>query len=317
MCYTFVVSEEKMKDLKYYFEKGMKNGFALGAFNFNNLESLKGIVDGANKTNSPCIIAVSEGAFEYMGGDYIVGMVTAAKKTSKVPLFLHLDHGKSFEMCKKAIECGFDSVMIDGSSLPFKENISLTKKVCTYAHKKNVYVEGELGRLQGVEDNVSSDRTIYTNPEEAYEFATKTGVDSLAIAIGTSHGAYKYTGKQTLRIDILEEVEKLLPNLPIVLHGASTVNPLLVEKINKNGGKIKKAIGINEDMIREAVKKHNVVKINSDTDLRLAMTGSIREVFKAKPDEFDPRKYIGIGQKAIASIVADKCENLLFSKNRA
>ena len=306
-----------MKDLKYYFEKGMKNGFALGAFNFNNLESLKGIVEGANKTKSPCIIAVSEGAFEYMGGEYIKGMVAMAKKLSKVPLFLHLDHGKSFDMCKKAIELGFDSVMIDGSALPFNENIRVTKKVCEYAHKRKVFVEGELGRLQGVEDNVSSDRTIYTDPKEAYEFATKTGVDSLAIAIGTSHGAYKYTGKQKLRIDILEEVEKLLPNLPIVLHGASTVNPYLIERINKNGGKIKKAVGINEDMIREAVQKHNVVKINSDTDLRLAMTGCIREVFKSKPDEFDPRKYIGVGQKEIAKVVADKCENLLFSKNKA
>ena len=306
-----------MKNLKQYYELAIKKGFALGAFNFNNLESLKGIVDGANKTKSPCIIAVSEGAFEYMGGEYIVGMVTAAKKLSKAPLFLHLDHGHTFEMCKKAIACGFDSVMIDGSALSFKENIKLTKKVCEYAHKHGVMVKAELGRLQGVEDNVSSDRTIYTCPQEAYEFVTKTGVDSLAVAIGTSHGAYKYAGKQELRFDILEEIEKLLPSFPIVLHGASTVNEYLVEKINKNGGKLKKAIGINEDMIRKAVQKHNVVKINSDTDLRLAMTGSIREVFKAKPEEFDPRKYIGPGQKEIANVVANKCENLLFSKNKA
>ena len=306
-----------MKTLKQYYDLAMKKGFAIGAFNFNNLESLKGICDGANKTKSPCIIAVSEGAFEYMGGDYIKGMVEAAKKASKIPLFLHLDHGHSLEMCKKAINCGFDSVMIDGSSLPFKENIKLTKKVCDYAHKREIMVEAELGRLQGVEDNVSSDKTIYTSPEEAYEFVTKTGVDSLAVAIGTSHGAYKYAGKQELRFDILEEIEKLLPSLPIVLHGASTVNDYLVEKINKNGGKLKKAIGINEDMIRNAVKKHNVVKINSDTDLRLAMTGSIREVFKNKPEEFDPRKYIGPGQKEIANVVANKCENLLFSKNKA
>ena len=306
-----------MKSLKEYFALSMKKGFALGAFNFNNLETLKGIVQGANETKSPCIIAVSEGAFEYMGGEYIKGLVDAAKKTSKAPLFLHLDHGKSFEMCKKAIECGFDSVMIDGSALSFQENIKLTKKVCDFAHKKGVLVEGELGRLQGVEDNVSSDRTIYTSPKEAEEFATKTGVDSLAVAIGTSHGAYKYAGKQELRFDILEEIEKLLPNLPIVLHGASTVNPYLVDRINKNGGKIKKAVGINEDMIRLAVQKHNVVKINSDTDLRLAMTGCVREVLKAKQDEFDPRKYLGAGQKEIAKVVADKCQNLLFSAKKA
>jgi len=306
-----------MKTLKDYFNLAMKKGFALGAFNFNNLETLKGICAGANETKSPCIIAVSEGAFEYMGGEYIRGLVSSAKQTSKVPLFLHLDHGKSFEMCKKAIEYGFDSVMIDGSSLSFKENIKLTKKVCDYAHKKGVLVEGELGRLQGVEDNVSSDRTIYTSPKEAEEFVKKTGVDSLAVAIGTSHGAYKYAGKQELRFDILEEIEKLLPSFPIVLHGASTVNSELVERINKNGGKIKKAIGINEDMIRLAVQKHNVVKINSDTDLRLAMTGCVREVLKAKLDEFDPRKYLGAGQKEIAKVVANKCENLLFSKNKA
>ncbi len=306
-----------MKTLKDYYALAMKKGFALGAFNFNNLESLKGICEGANKTKSPCIIAVSEGAFEYMGGEYIKAMVEAAKKTSKVPLFLHLDHGHTFDMCKKAISLGFDSVMIDGSSLSFKENIKLTKKVCDYAHKHGVIVEGELGRLQGVEDNVSSDRTVYTCPEEAKEFALKTGVDSLAVAIGTSHGAYKYAGKQELRFDILTEIEKLLPSLPIVLHGASTVNEALVERINKNGGKLKKAIGINEDMIRTAVQKHNVVKINSDTDLRLAMTGCIREVFKNKPEEFDPRKYIGAGQKEIVNVVADKCENLLFSKNKA
>lgn len=306
-----------MKNLKQYFELAMKKGFALGAFNFNNLESLKGIVDGVNQTKSPCIIAVSEGAFEYMGGEYIQAMVESAKKLSKAPLFLHLDHGKSFEMCKKAISYGFDSVMIDGSALSLKDNIKLTKKVCDYAHKHNVLVEGELGRLQGVEDNVSSDRTIYTSPKEAYEFATKTGVDSLAVAIGTSHGAYKYAGKQELRFDILDEIEKLLPSLPIVLHGASTVNEYLVERINKNGGKIKKAIGINEDMIRTAVTKHNIVKINSDTDLRLAMTGCVREVLKNKLDEFDPRKYLGAGQKEIAKVIADKCENLLFSKNKA
>lgn len=305
-----------MKDLKYYFTKANKKGFALGAFNFQNMESLQGIVEGANKTKSPVIVAVSEGAFDYMGGELLVAMVNQMKKTTKAPVFLHLDHGKSYEICKKAIDLGFDSVMIDGSHLPFNQNIRLTKKVVEYAHKKSVLVEGELGRLQGVEDNVSSDRTIYTDPIEAKEFATKTGVDSLAVAIGTSHGAYKYQGKQELRFDILSEIEKLLPNLPIVLHGASTVNENLIEKINSNGGEIKKAVGINEDMIRQAVKNHNVVKINSDTDLRLAMTGSIREILKNNKSEFDPRKYIGKGRSEIANVVANKCENLLFSSKK-
>lgn len=317
MCYTFVVNGGIMKSLKQYFELAMKKGFALGAFNFNNMETLKGIVEGANKTKSPCIIAVSEGAFSYMGGEYIRGLVDGAKKSSKVPLFLHLDHGKSFEMCKKAIECGFESVMFDGSALPFEENIKITKKVVDFAHKKGVFVEAELGRLQGVEDTVSSDKNVYTCPEEAKLFVEKTGVDSLAVAIGTSHGAYKYAGKQELRFDILEEIEKLIPNTPIVLHGASTVNEYLVEKINKNGGKLKKAVGINEDMIRLAVQKHHVVKINSDTDLRLAMTGCVREILKNNPQEFDPRKYLGAGQSEIANVVANKCEKLLFSAKKA
>lgn len=304
-----------MKDLKYYLYDGIKKGYAIGAFNFTNMESLQGITTAAEKTRSPVILSVSEGALEYMGGKMIFSLVQGIKKSFE-PFFLHLDHGKSFKSCKLAIDSGFDSVMIDGSSLSFEENVNLTKKVVKYAHARGIYVEGELGVLKGIEDKVSSEANEYTNPEQAKLFVEKTGVDSLAVAIGTSHGAYKYTGKQELRLDILEEIEKALPNFPIVLHGASTVNNSLIEKINKNGGKIKKAIGINEDTLREIITKHNVVKINCDTDLRLAMTGAVRETLNEDPTLFDPRKYLGRGRKHIEDLVADKMENLLMSKNK-
>lgn len=305
-----------MKDLKYYFNKAVKQHFALGAFNFSNMEGLQGVANACKKLKSPAIISVSEGALEYMSPEITIAMANAVKKTCPY-LFLHLDHGKSYEICKKAVDIGFDSVMIDGSSLSFKENIALTKKVANYAHKKGVLVEGELGQLKGVEDNVSSEENHYTEPLKAKEFVEKTGIDSLAVAIGTSHGAYKYQGKQTLRFDILAEIEKLLPSFPLVLHGASCVDKKLVDKINAFGGDIKNAQGVPPKLLCKAVKEHNVVKINSDTDLRLAMTAEVRQVLQGKRGEFDARKYVGKGRTAIEEVVADKIKNTLFSDNKA
>ena len=223
-----------MKGLKYYIKDSIKSHYAIGAYNFVNMEMLKGICEGAKMTNSPTIVAVSEGAFKYMDENFLLGLYKSAKKSyTGIPLFLHLDHGKSFDVCKKAINLGFDSVMIDGSALPFEENIALTKKVCTFAHKKGVLVEGELGQLKGIEDNVSSQEHHFTDPQKAKIFVEKTGVDSLAVAIGTSHGAYKYSGKQTLRFDILSEIEEVLPFCPLVLHGASCVDKKIVDIVNK------------------------------------------------------------------------------------
>lgn len=304
-----------MKDLKYYLYDAIKKGYAVGAFNFTNMESLQGIASAAEKTRSPVILSVSEGALQYMGDRMTFYLFHGIKKSFE-PFFLHLDHGKSFNSCKLAIDAGFDSVMIDGSDLPFEENVKLTKRVVKYAHARGLLVEGELGVLKGIEDNVSSATNMYTNPEQAKLFVDETGVDSLAIAIGTSHGAYKYVGKQELKLDILEEIEKILPNFPIVLHGASNVNNSLIERINKNGGKIEKAVGINEDSLREIITKHNVAKINCDTDLRLAMTGGVREALTEDPTLFDPRKYLGRGKEYIEKLTIDKMENLLMSKNK-
>ena len=303
-----------MNKLKQYYKIALKNHFALGAFNFNNMESLQGIVSGCKKTNAPAIIAVSEGALSYIGDDFIIELAKGAK-ASFPHLFLHLDHGKSFEVCKKAIDLGFDSVMIDGSSLEFDENIALTKKVCDYAHKFDVQVEGELGQLKGIEDNVSSSDHHFTDPNQAKIFVESTGVDSLAVAIGTSHGAYKYKGEQTLRFDILQEIENLLPSFPLVLHGASTVDKELVDKFNSFGGCLEHAVGVPKDLLIEAIKNHNIVKINTDTDLRLAMSMQVRKVLSENPKEFDLRKYLGKGREEIERVVMDKNQNLLFSAN--
>lgn len=304
-----------MKDLKYYYNKALKGHFALGALNFSNMETLQAITNACKKLKSPMIIAVSESALKYMGDDMTMALATAVKKDCK-GLFLHLDHGKSFDVCKKAINLGFDSVMIDGSALTFEENIALTKKVCTFAHKKGVLVEGELGQLKGIEDNVSSQEHHFTDPQKAKIFVEKTGVDSLAVAIGTSHGAYKYSGKQTLRFDILSEIEKVLPACPLVLHGASCVDKKIVALVNKYGGKIENAQGVSEELLQEAITKHHIVKINSDTDLRLAMTAGIREILSENPKEFDPRKYIGKGRSLIQEVVEEKIKNFLHSDNK-
>lgn len=308
--------EEKMKSLKYYIDKALKNHFAMGAFNFCNMESLQAIEQACFNLKSPAFISVSESAFSYMGKDYLVALAKSAKK--KCPyLFLHLDHGKSFEICKEAIDCGFDSVMIDGSSLTFEDNVALTKKVSQYAHKHDVFVEGELGQIKGIEDNVASDSHHFTDPKLAKIFVDKTKVDLLAVAIGTSHGAYKYSGVKTLRFDILEEIEKQLPAFPLVLHGASTVDEELVDLFNQNGGNLQNANGIPKELLVEAVKKHNIVKINTDTDIRLAFTSMIRKTLNENPKEIDPRKYLSVGKNKTSEILMKKIENIFFGKNQA
>lgn len=304
-----------MKDLKFYLNKALKNHFALGAFNFCNMESLQAIVNASLKTKSPAIISVSESALSYMGEDFVMALAKIAKKQNPA-LFLHLDHGKSYEICKKAVDLGFDSVMIDASALDFKENIRLTKKVALYAHKKDVLVEGEIGQIKGVEDNVKADQNIYTSPEEAYKFARETGVDLLAVAIGTSHGVNKYSKNPTLRMDILTEIERLLPSLPLVLHGASTVDERLVETFNNFGGQLSKAKGVSEELLIEAVTKHNVVKINTDTDIRLSFTSETRKVLEENKKEIDPRKYLGKGREKAEQILSAKMRNVLFSAGK-
>lgn len=302
-----------MNNLKYYIDKALNEGFALGAFNFNNMESLQAIAEGCKECRSPAIISVSEGALEYMGEKVVKALANAVREDYPF-LFLHLDHGKSVEVCKKAIELGFDSVMIDGSALGLEENIKITKEVCEMAHPKNILVEGELGQIKGIEDNVEVEKQHYTNPKLAKVFIEKTGVDLLAVAIGTSHGAYKYSGEQTLRFDILSEIEKEIGSFPLVLHGASTVDKYYVDQINKFGGKLNNPLGVPRELIVKAVKEHNIVKINTDTDLRLAMTAGVREVLTQNPEIFDMRKYLGKGRENIKELVKDKIENLFFSK---
>ena len=304
-----------MNDLKYYIDKALKEHFALGAVNFNNMETLQGIAQACKDNNSPAIISVSEGAFEYMDGNYVIALANTAKKDFPY-LFLHLDHGKSFEMCKKAIDLGFDSVMIDGSSLPFEENIAVTKKVCEYAHAHNILVEGELGQIKGIEDNVSAEKNIYTDPKKAKIFVEETKVDTLAVAIGTSHGAYKYSSEPKLRFDILEAIEKELPNFPLVLHGASTVEPSLDQEFNEYGGTLKQALGVSKELLRKAVEEHNVIKINTDTDVRLSMTSKVRKVLTENTKEFDLRKYLGVGRSCVTQTISEKINKIFLSKDK-
>ncbi len=300
--------------LKDYIQKALKNHFALGAINFCNMESLQGIIEASKERLSPMIVSVSEGALCYMG-EFTTYLFEAGKKIYP-HIFLHLDHGKSFEVCKMAVDKGFDSVMIDGSALSFDENVAVTRRVCQYAHSKNVLVEGELGQIKGVEDSVSNNFQHYTNPLKAKEFVDKTNVDTLAIAIGTSHGAYKYSGEKTLRFDILEDIERLLPSFPLVLHGASTVEQSLTNKINIYGGNVNKANGIPKDLLVKAIKEHNIIKINTDTDIRMAMTGQVRQLLAENPSEFDPRKYLGSGREQIKQVIIDKIDNIFFSNNQ-
>lgn len=305
---------------KDMFQKAYDGGYAIGAFNVNNMEIIQGITEAAKELNSPLILQVSSGARKYANHNYLVKLVEAALMETDLPIALHLDHGDTFELCKSVIDGGFTSVMIDGSHLPFDENIKLTKKVVEYAHDKGVTVEGELGRLAGVEDDidVSAEDASYTRPEEVEEFVSRTGVDSLAIAIGTSHGAFKFKPgqKPQLRFDILDEITKLLPNFPIVLHGASSVMPEYVKMINTYGGNMADAIGIPEEMLRQAARSA-VCKINIDSDIRLAMTGTIRKAFAEDPAEFDPRKYLGPARDAVRDMVSHKIKNVLGSEGKA
>ncbi len=303
---------------KEMFEKSMKEGFAIGAFNVNNMEIIQGIVDAAAEENSPVILQASSSAIKYARIGYLKKMVEAALEEHDIPVVLHLDHGPDYETCKMCIDNGFTSVMIDGSKYDFEENVALTKKVVEYAHMKGVVVEAELGKLAGIEDdvNVATDDAMYTDPAQAEEFVRRTGCDSLAIAIGTSHGAYKFKGDARLRFDILKEVKTRIPNTPIVLHGASTVIPELVEKCNKYGGEIPGAKGVPDVMLHQA-SKSGVSKINVDTDLRLAMTSEIRKVLVEEPSVFDPRKYLTPARESVKKTVQHKIRDVFGSSNKA
>jgi len=300
------------------FKKAYEGGYAIGAFNVNNMEIVQGITEAAKEVNAPLILQVSAGARKYAKHTYLMKLIEAALIETDLPIAVHLDHGDSFELCKACIDGGFTSVMIDGSHLPFEENIALTKKVVEYAHEKGVTVEGELGRLAGIEDavNVSEEDACFTRPDEVEEFVSRTGVDSLAIAIGTSHGAYKFKGEPRLRFDILEEVQRRLPGFPIVLHGASSVIPEYVDQINTYGGKMPGAKGVPEEMLRKAASMA-VCKINIDSDLRLAMTATIRKVFAENPSEFDPRKYLGPAREEIKKLVKHKLIHVLGCAGKA
>ena len=311
------------------FEKAYNGGYAIGAFNVNNMEIIQGITEAAKECNAPVILQVSKGARAYANRTYLVKLVEAAVIETGLPIVLHLDHGDSFETCKSCIDDGFTSVMIDASSKPFEENIAITKQVVEYAHAHGVVVEAELGTLAGVEDevNVSAEDSSYTRPEDVEEFVKRTGCDSLAIAIGTSHGAYKFKPEQCtrnekgilvpppLRFDILEEVSKRLPGFPIVLHGSSSVPQEWVKVINENGGKMPDAVGIPEEQLREA-SKLAVCKINIDSDLRLAMTGSIRQFFNEHPEKFDPREYLKPARANIKELVKHKIVDVLGCDNK-
>ncbi len=317
------------------FAKAIKGGYAIPAFNFNNMEQLQAIISACVEANSPVILQVSAGARKYANQTLLRYMAQGAVEYAKelnegkgIPICLHLDHGNSFELCKSCIDMGFSSVMIDGSSLPYDENVALTKKVVEYAHAHDVTVEGELGVLAGVEDEVAAEVAHYTKPEEVIDFVTKTGVDSLAISIGTSHGANKFKPEQCtrnaegilvppeLRFDILAEIEKKLPGFPIVLHGSSSVPQEYVKIINTHGGKLKDAVGIPEEQLRKAAKSA-VCKINIDSDGRLAMTAAVRKVFIDNPAEFDPRKYLGPARDELKKLYIHKCENVLGSAGKA
>ena len=305
---------------KEMFKKAYEGGYAIGAFNVNNMEIIQGITEAAKELNAPLILQVSAGARKYANHTYLVKLVEAALAVTDLPIALHLDHGDSFELCKDCIDGGFTSVMIDGSHNSYEDNVALTKKVVDYAHARGVTVEAELGRLAGVEDdvNVSAEDASYTNPDQVVDFVTRTGCDSLAIAIGTSHGAFKFKPgtKPQLRFDILAEIERRLPGFPIVLHGASSVIPEFVDDINKYGGKMDHAIGIPEEMLRQAAKSA-VCKINIDSDLRLAMTATIRKYFAENPSHFDPRQYLAPARTAIKQMVARKIQNVLGCDGKA
>ena len=317
-------SELGLVNTKEMFTKAMAGKYAIPAYNFNNLEQIQAIITACAETNSPVIIQVSKGARSYANETMLrylaMGAVQMAREMgSKIPICLHLDHGDSFELCKSCIDSGFSSVMIDGSHLPYDENVALTRKVVEYAHQHDVSVEGELGVLAGIEDEVSAEHSTYTKPEQVEDFVKKTGVDSLAISIGTCHGAYKFKAGQPvppLRFDILEECEKRIPGFPIVLHGASSVVQEYVQLINKYGGKMEGAVGIPEEQLRQAAASA-VCKINIDSDGRLAVTAKVREYFALDHKEFDPRKYLGEARKELVKLIKHKNETVLGSAGKA
>ena len=325
-CIMLHYTELGLINSRELFKDAVKGGYAIPAFNFNNLEQLQAIISACVETRSPVILQVSKGARKYANQTLLQYLAKGAVEYSKelgyaIPIVLHLDHGDSFETCKSCIETGFSSVMIDGSHLPYDENVSETKKVVEYAHQHDVTVEGELGVLAGIEDEVVAEQSSYTRPEEVEDFVKKTGVDSLAISIGTSHGAYKFKVKPgeeppPLRFDILEECEKRIPGFPIVLHGASSIPQDIVAEINKYGGKMENAAGVSEDQLRKAAKSA-VCKINIDSDGRLAVTAAVRKVFVEEPGEFDPRKYLGPARDKLKELYKHKIINVLGSAGKA
>jgi len=303
---------------KEMFQKAYAGGYAIGAFNVNNMEIIQGITEAAKEENAPLILQVSAGARKYAKHIYLMKLIEAALDDTGLPICVHLDHGEDFAVCKSCIDGGFTSVMIDGSKYAFEDNIKVTKQVVEYAHDRGVVVEGELGRLAGIEDavSVSSKDSSYTDPDQVEEFVKRTGVDSLAIAIGTSHGAFKFKGDARLRFDILEEVSKKLPNFPIVLHGASSINQEYVEMINKYGGQMPGAKGVPEEMLRKAAAMA-VCKINIDSDLRLALTSAIRKHLVENPGDFDPRQYLTPARTAIKEVVQHKLVHVLGCNGKA
>lgn len=301
---------------KAMFDRAYKEGYAVGAFNVNNMEIIQGIMQAGAEERAPLILQVSAGARKYAGQNYIVKLIEAGLIESDLPVVLHLDHGPDFDICKACVDGGFTSVMIDGSHLPFEDNIALTRKVVDYAHDRGVWVEAELGQLAGVEEHVHAEHSIYTDPDQAVEFVKRSGCDSLAIAIGTSHGAYKFKGDAKLDFNRLEIITKLLPGYPLVLHGASSVPQQFVEMANAYGGKVGGAKGVPEELLRRAAS-FGVCKINIDTDIRLAMTASIRKFLAEHPEEFDPRSYLKPARLAVKDMVQHKIRNVLGCSGKA
>lgn len=300
---------------KDMFDRAYREGYAVGAFNVNNMEIIQGIMMAATEERAPLILQVSAGARKYAGQNYIIKLIEAALMETDLPIVLHLDHGQDFDICKACVDGGFTSVMVDGSHLPFEENIALTKQVVDYAHARGVWVEAELGRLAGVEEDVVAEKSIYTDPDQAVEFVERTGCDSLAIAIGTSHGAYKFAGDAKLDFPRLEKISKLMPRYPLVLHGSSSVPQEFVNMANKYGGKIGGAKGVPEELLRKAATM-GICKINIDTDIRLAMTANIRKVFVEQPEAFDPRAYLTPARQAVKDMVQHKIRNVLGCSNK-
>ncbi len=313
-----IIEDRKLETTKELFNKAINQKYAIGAFNINNLELLQSIVEAAEELNSPVILQVSPSAKKYMKNKYLIKLIEATLQSSSIPVVLHLDHGDSFEICKESVDDGFSSVMIDGSKYNFEDNINITKQVVDYAHKKGVTVEAELGTLSGIEDEISVEdkNAFFTDPTKSKEFVQRTGCDSLAVAIGTSHGAFKFKSKPKLDFERLFNIKKMIgQNFPIVLHGASSVTPDLIKNNNDFGGKIENALGVPETIIREAINM-GVVKINVDTDLRLAFSGSVRQYLSQNPNEIDPRKYLGAAKEGVKQLVKSKIR-LFGSENKS